>query len=172
MTSLATIDKDGNVDLSDAVADFGIDSATNQYVAKVCADDAPIYVMEVEDDGSLTGKKLDATKTTVTQTAGTPTTEPKEEVKFEGLNLTGPKNVMIDYYVDLPGDIVYEADITADEFAGYYYVEGDVLVRRQDNGKDMPGSLTIPNAKLQSNFTITMASTGDPSELILMRLAA
>lgn len=163
MTSLATIDKDGNVDLSDAVADFGIDSTTSQYVAKVCVDDAPIYVMEVEDDGSLTGKKLDATKTTVTQTPGTTTTEPKEEIKFEGLNITGSKNVMIDYYVDLPGDIVYEADITADEFAGYYYAEGDVLVRRQDNGKDMPGSLTIPNAKLQSNFTITMASTGDPS---------
>lgn len=163
MTSLATISKEGVIDLSDAVADFDVDSTTKKYVAQVCVDDAPIYVMKVEDDGSLTGEKLDATSITVTNTAGTDTTDPKETITLAGLNLTESENVMVDYYVDLPSNIVYEADITADEFAGYYYVEGDLLVRRQDTGKDMPGSLTIPNAKLQSNFTITMASTGDPS---------
>ena len=82
------------------------------------------------------------------------------------------QTVMLDYYIDLPTANVWEADIRPDTFAGYYYVEGDVLVRDQATGKDMQGALTIPNAKLQSNFTITMASTGDPSELILMRLAA
>ena len=70
---------------------------------------------------------------------------------------------MVDYYIDLPGTQVYEADITENTFAGYYYVEADTLFREQATGKDLPANLTFPNVKIQSNFTITMAGTGDPS---------
>lgn len=165
MSSMASVGTDGIIDISDAIAEFGVDDTSKTYVAKFCATDAPVYVMEVEEDGSLTGKTLETGKLTVTETAGTdPVDEnpPKTTITL-ATKPAAATNVMIDYYVDLPSETVYEADITTDEFAGYYYVEGDVLVRRQDNGKDMPGNLTIPNAKLQSNFTITMASTGDPS---------
>ena len=31
------------------------------------------------------------------------------------------------------------------------------------DGKDLPANLTFPNVKIQSNFTFSMASTGDPS---------
>ena len=63
-----------------------------------------------------------------------------------------------------------ELQINAEDFAGYFYVEADTLVRRQADGRDLPAILTIPLVKIQSNFSITMASSGDPSGL--MRLAA
>lgn len=178
MSSLAVMDADGNIDLSDSVAEFGIKEnaasgsgetatkASKEYVAKICLGDAPIFIMAVEDDGSITGERVqgDVTATQEKAEDGNPTASIKVATpKINGKAVTGAMNVMVDYYVALPGDIVYEADITTDEFAGYYYVEADVLVRDQASGKDMPGNLTIPNAKLQSNFTITMASTGDPS---------
>ena len=63
-----------------------------------------------------------------------------------------------------------ELQINAEDFAGYFYVEADTLVRRQSDGRDLPAILTIPLVKIKSNFSITMASSGDPSGL--MRLAA
>ena len=143
MTSMASADANGVFDLTDVIAEFGTS-------AKVCADDAPLFIMETEDDGSLTGKIYhDAT------------------VDEAGKKITcaeaASKNAMIDYYVDLPGKSVWEADITADTFAGFYYVEADTLFREQATGKDLPANLTFPNVKIQSNFTIAMAGTGDPS---------
>jgi hypothetical protein len=70
---------------------------------------------------------------------------------------------MVDYYVLKPSSTVSELQIDAENFAGYYYVEADTLFRRQDNGKDLPANLTLPNVKIQSNFTFSMASSGDPS---------
>lgn len=71
--------------------------------------------------------------------------------------------LMIDYYVIKKSASVTELQIDAQNFAGYYYVEADTLFRRQIDGKDLPANLTFPNVKIQSNFTFTMASTGDPS---------
>lgn len=141
MTTMASADASGVIDLTDAIADFGD-------AAAVCSKDAPVFVMGVEDDGSLTGEVFkEATVADKTITIAS----------------AASKNVMVDYYIDLPGKSVYEADITADTFAGYYYVEADTLFRDQATGKDMPANLTFPNVKIQSNFTITMAGTGDPS---------
>lgn len=53
--------------------------------------------------------------------------------------------------------------IDAENFAGYYYVEGQTLFRRESDGKDLPANIVFPKVKIQSNFTFTMASTGDPS---------
>ena len=41
---------------------------------------------------------------------------------------------------------------------GYYYVEASTLFRRQSDGVDMPAEITLPNVKIQSNFTFSMAS--------------
>ena len=83
---------------------------------------------------------------------------------------TAGKTVMVDYYVTKAADTVSELQIDASNFAGYYYVEADTLFRRQIDGKDLPANITFPNVKIQSNFTFSMAPTGDPSEQ--MRLAA
>lgn len=76
---------------------------------------------------------------------------------------TANKPVMVDYYVIKKSATVTELQIDATNFGGYYYVEADTLFRRQIDGKDMPANLTFPNVKIQSNFTFSMAATGDPS---------
>jgi hypothetical protein len=69
--------------------------------------------------------------------------------------------VLVDYYVERKGG-AQEITITADKFGGNYYLEASTLFRSQD-GVDMPAEFIIPNCKIQSNFTFTMASSGDPS---------
>ena len=70
-------------------------------------------------------------------------------------------SVMVDYYVERVGN-AQQIEITADKFGGNYYLEASTLFRDQ-NGVDMPAEFIIPNCKVQSNFTFTMASSGDPS---------
>ena len=70
-------------------------------------------------------------------------------------------SVLVDYYVERTGN-ASQIEITADKFGGNYYLEASTLFRDQ-NGVDMPAEFIIPNCKIQSNFTFTMASSGDPS---------
>lgn len=84
------------------------------------------------------------------------------EFANEATQTTGTVSVLVDYYVDMTAG-AKEITITADQFAGYYYIEGDTLFRRQADGVDLPAQLVIPNAKIQTNFTFTMAPSGDPS---------
>ena len=69
--------------------------------------------------------------------------------------------VLIDYYVEKASG-AQQIDITPDKFGGNYYLEASTLFR-DTNGVDMPAEFIIPNCKIQSNFTFTMASSGDPS---------
>jgi hypothetical protein len=70
-------------------------------------------------------------------------------------------SVLVDYYVERQSD-AQQIEITADKFGGNYYLEASTLFRDQ-NGVDLPAEFIIPNCKIQSNFTFTMASSGDPS---------
>jgi hypothetical protein len=70
-------------------------------------------------------------------------------------------SVMVDYYIERVGN-AQQIEITADKFGGNYYLEASTLFRDQ-NGVDMPAEFIIPNCKVQSNFTFTMASSGEPS---------
>ena len=76
--------------------------------------------------------------------------------------LTGPQTVMVDFYVKVATGAV-EMTIEPDKFGGFYYLEASTLFRRQDNGQDMAAAFVIPKVKIQSNFTFSMASSGDPS---------
>ena len=137
MTTVAEADNSGVIDLTSVVGDTTI-SAT-----------APFYVLETEDDGSIKGVIDGAT------------------VDGTGKKITcagaANKTVMIDYYIIKQLSNMSEIHITADSFAGNWYVEGDTLFRRQADGVDLPAMLTFPNVKIQSNFNFTMAGTGDPS---------
>jgi len=73
--------------------------------------------------------------------------------------LVAGDSVLVDFYVQTKAK---QLEISAGKFAGYYYVEANTLFRGLD-GKDYPAQFTIPKAKIQSNFTFTMAPTGDPS---------
>jgi hypothetical protein len=143
-TTTTTVSEEGGkliVDLSDAVASNETVSADNIYIAKI------------EDDGSLSGEFVSGDFTV-------------EDNKITGLDETTAKSgdmIFVDYYVLRSEASVDEMQIDAEHFAGYYYVEADTLFRRQSDGVDLPANLTFPNVKIQSNFTFTMASTGDPS---------
>ena len=134
MTSTAYA-ANGSIDLTDSL----------ESDETICAD-APIYVLGMGLDGALEGAPIVGTANGKTITA---------------TGVTGA--CFVDYYVIKNGDQVSELQIDAENFAGYYYVEASTLFRRQDNGKDMPAEITFPNVKIQSNFTFSMASSGDPS---------
>jgi hypothetical protein len=119
----------------------------------ICTD-APLFVMETESDGSLTGKIL--SNVTIDETGKKITVAEADKSTAAGTT------VSVDYYVIRKAKVT-EMQIDGSNFAGYYYVEADTLFRKQENGRDMPAVLTFPNVKIQSNFTFAMASTGDPS---------
>lgn len=114
---------------------------------------APIFVLGADSDGSLNGEMYDAKVSGNTITI----VDTNSSFPAEGTN------VMVDFYVQKDEANVTELQIDAENFAGYYYVEADTLFRRQADGVDMPANITLPNVKIQSNFTFSMASSGDPS---------
>lgn len=134
-TANAVVSADNKIDLSDVLA-------TGEEIDTT----APVFVMLMED-GSITevvkATTVDADEITVANAAG--------------------KTVFVDFYVTKAGNTVSELQIDAENFAGSYYVEASTLFRRESDGKDMPAEITLPNVKIQSNFTFSMASTGDPS---------
>lgn len=144
-TSTAYSSKD-EIDLTDALG-------ANE---KIC-ETAPIYVVVSEEDNSVTGELIEGLSVS------------KDGKKLIGTVEPG-QTLFVDFYITKTADKVSEMQIDAENFGGYYYVEASTLFRRQIDGVDAPVELTFPNVKIQSNFTFTMASTGDPSEL--MRLAA
>ena len=152
MSTVAYADAEGRVDLTEALGG-----------SEIC-DAAPMFVIALEEDGSLTGD-LYETKVGTWQNELLGTRKGLTEVVDPNAEDDGKitnKSVMVDYYV-IKESNVSEIQIDAENFAGYYYVEADTLFRRQDNGVDMPANITLPNVKIQSNFTFSMASTGDPS---------
>ena len=72
--------------------------------------------------------------------------------------------VQLDFYLAMNNsNAVTEVDIAPENFGGYFYIEAQTLFRREDTGLDMAAEIIIPKAKVQSNFTFTMAASGDPS---------
>ena len=147
-TTNAVIDTSGDaaeIDLTDAL----------ETTESICPT-APIYIMKLDDYGDLTGEIITGWSV---KSSGDNSGQALTHAK--GTGITGA--VMVDYYVLKKEGTVSELQIDAEHFGGYYYVEADTLFRRQSDGKDLPANLTFPNVKIQSNFTFSMASTGDPS---------
>ena len=120
----------------------------------------------IPEHGEITGSAEDGYVITVKKlnTIYTEKTEKESAEKhIYGINGDLPvfDSVMVDYYVARESK-ARQIDITPDKFGGNYYLEASTLFRDQ-NGVDMPAEFIIPNCKIQSNFTFTMASSGDPS---------
>ena len=139
-TATAVIEEDG-VDLSDALN-------KGETICK----SAPIFVTIADEDGGVTGEIV--TVTEITDQKLTVTTTEAAKVGT---------TVFVDFYITKTSGIVSELQIDAENFAGSFYVEASTLFRKQSTGEDMPAEITFPNVKIQSNFTFSMASTGDPS---------
>lgn len=137
-TANAYVSATGEIDLTDSLAEAEEIDAT-----------APVFVMVAEDDGSITGELIEGLTVA--------------EKKITGATTAAGKSVFVDFYVVKESANVSELQIDAGNFAGYYYVEASTLFRRESDGVDMPAEITLPNVKIQSNFTFSMASTGDPS---------
>ena len=115
--------------------------------------DADVYGFILDGTGSISKKlgKVTPSGSTVTFSVGS-----------LGLSPGSSHTILLDYYVKMTSG-VQQIEITPDKFAGSYYLEASTLFRRQDNGSDMPAQFVIPNVKIQSAFTFSMAASGDPS---------
>ena len=126
--------KDGDEIITEPYIPASVAQEDGEWVLTLKSEDNLNYT--VEDDGTVTGYK---------------------GYHFE----TGKTVVLVDYYVEKESG-AKQIDITPDQFGGNYYLEAATLFR-DTNGVDMPAEFIIPNCKIQSNFTFTMASSGDPS---------
>ena len=116
--------------------------------------DADVYGFILDGTGSIS-KKLGK----VRPVSGSSVTF---DVASLSLGDSSSHTILLDYYVKMTSG-VQQIEITPDKFAGSYYLEASTLFRRQDNGSDMPAQFVIPNVKIQSAFTFSMAASGDPS---------
>ena len=135
----------------------------------VCKTDEAVKAFGTVLDGSGAGIAFlgaaDVTGEAIEGVEGALAVDDTNKVTFDFSKAAGAaqgQTVRIDYYIIKKAG-VQTINIDAENFAGYYYVEASTLFRREDTGKDMPAELILPNVKIQSNFTFTMASTGDPS---------
>lgn len=110
-----------------------------------------IFGFIVDGEGEIT-ERLGASEASPTETA----------IKFGTKQETGTVMILVDYYVERDAG-VQEVSISADQFAGYFYIEGSTLFRRQSDGKDLAAQMIIPNAKIQTAFNFSMSPAGDPS---------
>lgn len=158
-------------------------------VPATTADDpaAEMYVMIMTADGAIDVNKMPIKIATPAQTiADLPTQlttaitlynntykdtiKDFVEINADDYTLADGDILYVDYYVKAETG-VKQIDIEASKFGGSYYLEASTLWRDQATGEDYPAEFIIPNCKVQSNFTFTMAPTGDPSESY-MRSAA
>ena len=116
-------------------------------------DEASKWYVETEVEDEIEGYKISLISGA--------TVNPKRDNADDLNKFQAGDIVLVDYYVEKDGG-AQQIDITPDKFGGNYYLEASTLFR-DTNGVDMPAEFIIPNCKIQSNFTFTMASSGDPS---------
>ena len=136
-----------------------------------------IYVMRLDDNGDIVTEPFIATKTTgkkiqikdrsrVDENGNNwnyHSLNASDKVSHTTRHLRAGDVILVDYYrAETALGAVKEINITPDKFGGSYYLEASTLFRNE-NGIDMPAEFIIPNCRIQSNFTFTMASSGDPS---------
>ena len=136
------------------------------------ATDASAYVMLMDGNGNIvsepfstdtetSGAKLvfegeKSLKSTNASSVILPATATVESLKKAGYML------LVDFYEAHTSNAM-EINITPDKFGGAFYIEASTLFREQSSQLDLPAEFIIPNARVQSNFTFSMAGSGDPS---------
>lgn len=135
-------------------------SATDKYVFHKEAD---IFCMKLDADGEIAGEPCVPAKVTVAGEGAEAVATILCHADGENVTVDLPVGsvVLIDYYVAKKAG--FQAEITADKFAGNFYIEGETLFRRETDGVDMPAEMVIPNGKVQSNFNLTFSNSGDPA---------
>lgn len=147
-------------DLQDAT---GLTTLTQFEVCKTT--DIPAYATVLDGSGACIDW-LDAADVVVTGTdsdvyADALTVKKDQAATFTMAKAKG-KTVKLDFYVILSTGVT-EVEIKPGDFGGFFYIEASTLFRREDSGLDMAAEIIIPKVKVQSGFTFSMASSGDPS---------
>ena len=131
------------------------------------------YTEYIDKDslGKFTTTKAPSTKEAmwycVLDSEGNPTGEWKN-VETPAQEITGVAegvtSIVVDYYYEEKGNnVATHIDIEPGKFGGNYYLEAETLFRDESTGRDDAAEFILPNCRVQSNFTFTMAPTGDPS---------
>ena len=147
VTITGKIDEEGNITLSDSTVALKDLVASGKDIS-----DYPIYIAGLDNEGSVTG---DFVHVTISGSKATKAEDEAADVKV-------PTGIcLIDGYVAQTTGLI-QIDIEPGKFGGNYYFEAETLFRTGD-GSDVAAEFIIPNGKIQSNFTFSMASSGDPS---------
>lgn len=139
ITEIVKVGEGGNITPTQEIYEGDTTSAST-------ADDLAIWVCKVDEEGLPTGEFVEGTVTEGVITA------------------TGITSgyAMVDYYTKKESGLM-QIDIEPSKFGGNYYLEASTVFRDQATGEDYPAEFILPNCRVQSNFTFTMAPTGDPS---------
>lgn len=128
---------------------------------KPAEDDGVVfYALKLDENGDVAGDPIKLKTFTEKKDAAekvigyTPTAE-------DGKTINADDIYLVDYYIEKTSGIT-QIDIEPQSFGGNFYIEADTLFR-DTVGVDHAAQFVIPNGKIQSNFTLTMASSGDPS---------
>ena len=169
-TEQVAVDKDGAIVLDKVPATATDSSYVESYVMLMNADGSintdmpPVKVELVADE---TTKKVADIKEVLNTALTAYNTAHADVPGFEQKTLKESDVIQdsilyVDYYVKAD-EGVKQIDIEAGKFGGSYYLEASTLFRDQATGDDYAAEFIIPNCKVQSNFTFTMAPSGDPS---------
>ena len=152
------------IDLEDLIEETGLDTATSFQICNL--EDVPPFATKLDGSGAGIAWYNDVTLVAEDDVEFVEVTEGSPAL-FEVKDADGNAaegTVQLDFYLIMNNaNAVTEVDIEPGSFGGYFYVEAQTLFRREDTGKDMAAELIIPRAKVQSEFTFTMAASGDPS---------
>ena len=126
------------------------------------------YIYEIDEYGNLGNSKVNATAANSTTIAvGNNGTDQNyaNRLVFTGgtalvTNFVTNNYYLFDGYVKAP---MTTLTVGPEDFAGSYYIEADTLFREEATGEDKPAQFIIPHGKVQSQYTFSMAATGDPS---------
>lgn len=111
------------------------------------------YALELDSEGEIIGTPFELTVADSTVTG--------KDAEGESVTINADTVYLVDYYFEQANN-GFQIDIEPECFGGNFYIEADTLFR-DTKGQDHAAQFIIPNGKIQSNFTLTMASSGDPS---------
>ena len=121
------------------------------------------YVIPLDSHGDIKGVPVRTTISSVSEKPQHTDLPVEADISASKLTVKNGDLVMVDYYYYTASAAqMTEIQIDAQNFAGNYYLEASTLWRNKD-GVDKAAEFIIPNCKIQTNFTFSMASSGDPS---------
>ena len=146
LTGAGLIESGEGVEILTHIAE-NVDKKDNKFTVSKDAEEKDAWYCVLDEEGNPTG---DFKKATIAS----------KVVTVEESDATA---ILVDYYYKETGKGATQIDIEPGKFGGNYYLEAETLMRDEATGRDDAAEFILPNCRIQSNFTFTMAASGDPS---------